>query len=109
MYSTSGSSDGERSNRAGRRSSCVLPPALVRENREGTLHGTATDDAQEVASQAAGFERGTAAAHAHAHSGTGSLLALGPARPLPVLRGAYERTCLVLLSPGCGLSVVDGV
>jgi hypothetical protein len=74
-----------------------------------TLHGAATDDAQEVASETAGFESRTAETHAHAHSGPGSVPALGPARPLPVLRGAYERTSPMLLSPGGRLRVADSV
>jgi hypothetical protein len=76
--------------------------------REGILHGVATDDATEVASQAEGPERGTAATHAHAHPGTGSVLALGPAGPLPLLRGAHEWACAVRVSSGSGLPVADG-
>jgi hypothetical protein len=75
---------------------CKTCPGLhawLRENSERTFHGTATDDAPEVASQAAGYERGAAATHAHAQAGTGSLLARGP---LAKSRRTTDRSCPLL-------------
>ena len=72
------------------------------------VHGAATDDAAEVAGQAAGVERRTAAAHAHAHPGTRSVSALGPAGSLPILRSAHEWPSVVRLPRGSGPLVADG-
>jgi hypothetical protein len=79
------------------------------EDSEGMVHGAATDDAAEVAGQAAGVERRTAAAHAHAHPGTGSVSALGPAGAFPILRSTSERPSAMCFPCGSGSPVADGV
>jgi hypothetical protein len=79
----------------------------LRQNPEGALHGPATNDAPEAASQAAGLERGTAATHAYAHWETGSLPTDCPSWTLPLLRGAHERTGPKLVSRSGGPPVVE--
>ena len=79
----------------------------MRKDPEGALHGPATNDAPEAASQAAGLERGTAATHAYAHWGTRSLPAGGPNRTLPLLRGADERSSPKFVSRGSRAPVVE--
>jgi hypothetical protein len=71
---------------------CLGLYAYLRKDPEGALHGPATNDAPEAASEATGLERGTAATHAYAHRGTGCLPPVGPSRTLPLLRSAHERT-----------------
>jgi hypothetical protein len=69
----------------------------LRENPDGALRATATDDAHEVASQAAGVKE-ELRRRMHTHQGTRSVLGRGPAGSLPLLRGAHEWPGLVRVS-----------
>ena len=78
----------------------------MRQDPERALHGPATNDAPEAASQAAGLKRGTAPTHAYAHWGTGPLPAGCPNGTLPLLRSADERSIPKLVSWGSRAPVV---
>ena len=59
--------------------------------RKGEIHSAATDDAQEVASEAEGGVRRTSAPHAQFRPGTGSLFTISCGRSREILWRAHEQ------------------